>query len=574
MAFRSAKLTNYGSPYRIPDIVTEVVMDYAKELISKYKSKVEALKRYIEKKQYPGTIKEQQESLKNDDLMKLYRELRQELSADPYRPIYHFGAANWFGDPNGLCYWQGKYHIFYQGYLPGMTGVCWGHAVSDDLVRWQDLPFAFAADKSDLSCFSGQTWVEEERVVAIYHGKGKGNCIAESSDPLLLNRRKNPGNPVIPDGEPSEDGYPYRVFDPCIWKEEDGYYSLSGTSRGFPRERRKTCNHLFHSKDLTHWDYLHPLVEDDSFCTMGDDGACPNFRPIGNGKHILTLFSHRTGSRYYIGDYDKKTHKFTIDYHRRFNHNGTIGSGIGTPSVTVDHKGRNITIFNYMECYKNLDSHPANGVFSLPLVMKAKDHFPLHDRPYNELKALRFNPCTIEPAEEVESLRFNGTKLENISVRANEELVLKGIEGRSIEIRARLNMNEAREAGFYVLRSPGGEEKTKISVMNLFHGKFPDSLIIDTTQSSLRNDIVCRPPENAPIAIREDHIVELRIFIDRSLIEVFVNSDQFASVRVLPDREDSRGVSIFAKGDAVKLLSLESWQMRAIEPWFSFREGD
>ena len=93
--------------------------------------------------------------------------------------------------------------------------------------------------------------------------------------------------------------------------EEDGYYSLSGTSRGFPRERRQTCNHLFHSKDLTHWEYLHPLVEDGFFCTMGDDGACPNFWPVGNGKHILILFSHRTGARCYVGEYDKKNTNFT-----------------------------------------------------------------------------------------------------------------------------------------------------------------------------------------------------------------------------------------------------------------------
>ena len=549
-------------------------MELNQELINLYNEKLETVEQHIKKPLYPEKPDAQLESVKNDPLMMLFREMREDLTGNPYRPIYHFGAVNWIGDPNGLCFWQGKYHIFYQGHLPGMTGVCWGHAVSDDLVHWEDLPFAFAADKTDLSCFSGQTWVEEDRVVAIYHGKGKGNCIAESSDPLLLNWRKNPDNPVIPDGEPSEDGYPYRIFDPCIWKEDDGYYSLSGTWRGFPRERRKTCDHLFYSRDLTHWEYIHPLVEDDSFCTMSDDGACPNFRPIGNGKHALTLFSHRTGSRYYIGDYDKKTHKFTIDYHRRFSHNGRIGGGIGTPSVTVDPRGRHITIFNYHEGFSEQEPHAGNGVFSVPLIMKAKDRFPVHDRPYNELEALRFNPCTIEPAEELDSLRFNGTKLENIEIQPNEELVLKGVEGKSIEIKARLQMNNAREAGFYVLRSPNGDERTKISVMNVFHGKFLDALIIDTTQSSVRNDVVCRPPEDVPFPIPDDHIVELRIFIDRSLIEVFANADQFAGVRVCPDREDSRGVSFFAKGDSVTLLSLECWHMRAIEPWFSFREGD
>ena len=57
----------------------------------------------------------------------------------------------------------------------------------------------------------------------------------------------------------------------------------------------------------------------------------------------------------------------------------------------------------------------------------------------------------------------------------------------------------------------------KISVMNVFHGKLPDSLLIDTTQSSLRTDVSPRPPENVPLPLQEDHIVELRIFIDRSM---------------------------------------------------------
>ena len=110
--------------------------------------------------------------------------------------------------------------------------------------------------------------------------------------------------------------------------------------------------------------------------------------------------------------------------------------------------------------------------------------------------------------------------------------------------------------------------------MNVFHGKFPDSLLIDTTQSSLRTDVSPRPPENAPLPLREDHIVELRIFIDRSMIEVFADSQQFAAVRVCPEREDSRGVFIFAKGDRITLLSLECWQMNAISPEPKFREED
>ena len=150
-------------------------------------------------------------------------------------------------------------------------------------------------------------------MVAIYHGTQSGNAIATASDPLLLNWEKHPNNPVIPgdnrsttgaDITPNNEGY--RVFDPCIWKEEDGfYYSVSGTFQGGERGADAVgVDHLFRSEDLAEWEYLGPLMEDAFFAEPGEDAAVPNFWPIGNGKHMLLLFSHKRAGRYYIGEYD------------------------------------------------------------------------------------------------------------------------------------------------------------------------------------------------------------------------------------------------------------------------------
>ena len=131
-------------------------------------------------------------------------------------------------DPNGLCFWQGRWHLFYQ-YRPGGADdrVHWGHTVSDDLIHWRDLPLALYPD-TEKDCYSGQALVEDDRVIAIYHGTESGNAIATASDPLLLNWQKHPNNPVVPIVPIDDDGLPYRVFDPCIWKQDDGYYySLS-----------------------------------------------------------------------------------------------------------------------------------------------------------------------------------------------------------------------------------------------------------------------------------------------------------------------------------------------------------
>ena len=87
--------------------------------------------------------------------------------------------------------------MFYQFKPTGVDRVHWGHTVSDDLVRWRDMPLALYPDV-ERDCFSGQTLVESDRVIAIYHGTQSGNAIATASDPLLMNWQKHPNNPVIP----------------------------------------------------------------------------------------------------------------------------------------------------------------------------------------------------------------------------------------------------------------------------------------------------------------------------------------------------------------------------------------
>ncbi len=166
---------------------------------------------------------EQIEQLKTDELMLRFAASRRELSSDPFRPAYHYvNPEGNLNDANGLCFWQGRYHLFYQAYPPEDTRQHWGHAVSEDLVRWEDLPLAIFPGIED-KCFSGSTFVEEERVIAMYHGTSAGNMVAVSDDPLLLNWEKIPGNPVVPMIDTDVKGLPYRVYDPCIWGEEDGY---------------------------------------------------------------------------------------------------------------------------------------------------------------------------------------------------------------------------------------------------------------------------------------------------------------------------------------------------------------
>ena len=97
----------------------------------------------VPQRSYPITLEEQLEQLETDELTVRFARSRSQLSSDPYRPSYHYvNPEGRLNDPNGLCYWQGRHHLFYQAYPPEDPRQHWGHAVSDDLVHWTDLPLA------------------------------------------------------------------------------------------------------------------------------------------------------------------------------------------------------------------------------------------------------------------------------------------------------------------------------------------------------------------------------------------------------------------------------------------------
>src|SRR3990170_966468 len=141
-----------------------------------------------------------------------FAESRKKFAKDKFRPIYHYiNPEGNLNDPNGLSYWKGNWHMFYQAYPPEDTRQHWGHAISKDLIHWRDLPYAIYPNP-ERAVFSGSTLVEEDRVIAMYHGTAVGNIVAVSSDPLLLNWKKITGQAVIPIRSKTGFPLPYSVF--------------------------------------------------------------------------------------------------------------------------------------------------------------------------------------------------------------------------------------------------------------------------------------------------------------------------------------------------------------------------
>ena len=387
----------------------------------------------------------------------------------------------------------------------------------------------------------------------MYYGTRVGNMIAVSSDPLLLNWEKLPGNPVIPIIEADANGLPYRVHDACIWKEKEGYYSLSGSQwHGVRYDNSRMVQHLFFSQDLKRWTYLGPFVEGDIFTMPGEDGACPYFWPIGD-KYILLFASHQRRSQYLLGDYDKVYNRFKPFAHGRFNFASLEHGGVHAPSATPDGKGGVYVIHNI-----NHGKEPEGWDQIMSLV--------------RVLKLGADNTLGIEPVPAIETLRYDDKHVGETVLPANEEVVLDGIEGNAMELMAQIDPQAAREVCIEVLRSPAKEEYTAISFYR--HGYMSvnrngrrykqDAIAIDPSRSSLRPDVFARPPEVGQFELRDGERLSLRIFIDKSVVEVFANGRQCVALRVYPERSDSVRVSIRAQGSRAVLRSLKAWQMRSI----------
>lgn len=528
---------------------------------------------------FANTLDEQEEQLKNNFLMRRLIESREKLKSDRYRPIYHYvNPEGTLNDPNGLSYWNGNWHLFYQAYPPEDPRQHWGHAVSKDLIHWRDLPYAIYPNP-ERAVFSGSTLVEEDRVIAMYHGTAVGNMIAISSDPLLLNWEKLTGNAVIPLKSTTGSPLPYSVFDPSIWKKEGFYYSLSaGRKSTGPGKRPVRANDLFRSKDLINWEYMHEFVKDDRFTLIGDDGACPYFWPIGD-RYILNFFSHMSGGQYLLGDYDKENDEFIVSSGGKYNHGAVSPSGVHAPSASPDGEGGVIVIFNMNQ---GRPTEGWNQIMTLPrrLTLTSDDEIGQ------------------EPAGDLESLRYNAQKINPKTLPANEEIVFDEIQGNAMEILASIDPKDAQMIELNILRSPNKEEYTRIvfyrekgfspgleyesgsetaempkDLINLVTGEPPlprtprinSSLImIESSNSSILSDVNIRAPEIAPFNLGKDETVDLRIFIDKSVVEVFVNGKQCLAVRVYPGRDDSTGVSLKSIGKSAELKSFEAWQMKSI----------
>jgi beta-fructofuranosidase len=273
-----------------------------------------------------------------------------------------------------------------------------------------------------------------------------------------------------------------------------------------------------------------------------------------------------SGGQALLGDYDTERDKFVVTSQHDFNFGAFGPGGVHAPSATPDGKGGVYVIFN-MNPAKPTEGW--NQIMTLPrrLSLQGTDK-------------IGRDTLLVEPAGDVESLRSEHRQITDMVLPANQEIVLGSIRGNAIELMAEVETNDAPLVELNVLRSPGKEEFTRIAFYRergfrdweRYQGwqrdklaAATDSLIsIDSSYASLSPDVRSRAPETGPVFLEKDEPLRLRVFVDRSVVEVFVNGRQCVAMRVYPEREDSLGVSLRSQGQDARVVSLEAWQMKNI----------
>lgn len=287
------------------------------------------------------------------------------------RPQYHYKPKKGFmNDPNGLVYFNGYYHLFYQHCPdleePWKQPVHWGHAITKDFINWEELPIALYPDQpyEDIGCWSGTATVKDGILYLIYSSVYTANriqtvSVAYSEDGV--NFKKYEGNPVI--NTYPEDGGP-NFRDPAVRLIDGRYYLVMASGHD---ETQKARLLLYESENLFDWTYTGILCEwaDSKFA------ECPSFMQAEDGNFLLTASVVPVeGIHYFTVMYGEfKDKKFTVKYSSEVDKGPDQYAG----QVFKDHLGRNILMawipgWEYVK-YAEKDV----GCISLPRELKLVD---------------------------------------------------------------------------------------------------------------------------------------------------------------------------------------------------------
>ncbi len=431
---------------------------------------------------------------------------------EPFRPQYHFTPpSKWMNDPNGMVYYEGEYHLFYQ-YHPESSvwgPMHWGHAISEDLIHWNHQPIALSPDEhgtifsgsavADIDNTSGLGTVENPPLVAIftYHDaegeKAKRDDfqtqgIAFSTDKgRTWTKYKN--NPVLLNPGIKDFRDP-KVF----WSDQASKWVMSLAALD------KIS--FYSSPNLIDWTFESNFAPD--WAAYGGVWECPDLFPLttpsGEEKWILFVSINPGGpqggsaTQYFVGDFDGKNFTSETDEIKWLDWGADNYAGVTWANVP-DADGRRLFI-GWMSNWEYANVVPTEvwrSAMTLPrslTLFNYGDGYAVASKPIEELQKIR-------------------TETQNISER---EATLS---------------HELVELEFSIT-----EENFRIELYNeenerLILEKSGDHIVLDRGLSGVTDfNAAFGNTQTAPLGTIQPK--NLRLFIDRSSIEVFVNEGELA----------------------------------------------
>jgi len=427
-----------------------------------------------------------------------------ELYREPLRPQFHFTARRgWLNDPNGMVVYKGEYHLYYQHnpYGWGWGNMHWGHAVSRDLLHWEELPIALTPVAYGDWAFSGSAVVDaansagfktgdEDVLVGAYTSTGRGECIVYSND-RGRTWKEYAGNPVVkhPGRDPRLLWYaPGSVWVMAVYDEAD--------------HKQRIAFHT--SKDLKTWTFQSAIdgyYECPDLFELAVDGDASKARWVllaADGRYQLGSFDGRA----FVPDGDKRTL-----WHGNFYAAQTFSNAPG---------GRRIQIG--WARGTDFPGMPFNQQMNVPVDLT--------------LKSTADGPrMAARPVPELETLRRGKRSWKDVSLQAGSDpLVLGDVDLLDLELAFR----------------PGTAERVTLEIRGT-------SLVYDVRKAELSSKGVRVPLPGS------GEVVRLRVLVDRGSVEVF-GGDGLAALCVAAIRsQEQSSLRLSAAGGAATLESAEAW---------------
>jgi fructan beta-fructosidase len=472
------------------------------------------------------------------------------LYKEQYRPRFHYSpATNWCNDPNGLVYHNGEYHLFYQ-YNPfgNVWGhMTWAHATSKDLIHWKHLPIAIAEEK-DTMIFSGTCVVDKNNtsgfgkngqvpMVAVYTGhienKNQSQHIAYSLDNGISWTKYNK-NPVLDLGK--KDFRDPKIF----WYEPKKYWVMALM---FPVEH---FVQFYSSPNLKDWNHL------SDFGPVGDTSGvweCPDLTQVpvegvpGKKKWLLQT-SQNASMQYFVGEFNgiTFTNENPVDKIVRPDYGPDYYAAIAYNQLPAAHLPTVIGWINNWNYANDIPTTPWKGAFSLPRTMSVKkinDEWVLLQHPITGLKTLRTRPL------EMKNTGVTGTRTLPRTSRQFEIILTYEPSATTSGIRLATGNNSYFEIGYDAVKQTVYIDRSK------------------TKHTSFNKNFSWLSRFEKPVILKNKKL-QLHIFYDHSIAEIFVNDGEAVLTAQLFSDDANNGIELFSNSGRSVVVFLKLWDIKSI----------